>query len=79
MKIPYKVVVTGNKDNINVTIDPQPTATSEDFLPVVSKRFQAIILEHSQAYTMYSKSNLRKAIIEALTDFHKQGMIKPKE
>lgn len=78
MTMPYTVTITGNKTEMNVTINPQPVASEESYLPVVSKRFQGIILEHSQAYTMFAKSKLRKALLEALLDFHKQGMIKPK-
>lgn len=80
MTFPYKVAVKGTKNDINVIITPQPVATSMDFLPAVTKRFQAIIVEHSsRANTMKGRATLKNKLIEALTDFHKQDMIAPKE
>lgn len=80
MTFPYKVAVKGTKNDINVVITPQPVATSEDFLPAVTKRFQAIIVEHSsKANTMKGRAMLKTQLIDALMDFHKQDMIKPKE
>lgn len=80
MTFPYKVAINGTKSDINVIITPQPVATSEDYLPAVTKRFQAIIVEHSmKANTIIGRAMLKTQLIDALEDFHKQGMIEPKK
>lgn len=80
MGLPYKVVVSlKSNTDVNVKITPQPIATKENYLPIVTARFQGIVVEHSPtANTMFGRSRLKKALIEALTDFHSQNMIEPK-
>jgi hypothetical protein len=77
MAFPYRVTVKKKGDDIHVTVDPQPIATKEAYLPVIVKRFQGIIMKPREN-TIFSRASLKHEIIEALKDFHSQGMIVPK-
>jgi len=80
MAIPYKVTVKGKGSDIHVTVEPQPIAAKEEYLPVITKRIQGIILEAgNRPNSILARARLKCELMEALTDFHEQGMIKPKE
>lgn len=80
MAIPYRVTVKGKGNDIHVIVKPQPIATKEAYLPVITKRIQGIILgAGNKPNSILTRARLKHELIKALTDFHEQGMIKPKE
>lgn len=80
MTHPYKVTVTAKGNDITVNIEPKPVATSDDYLPMVTGRFQNIIVNNTPtANTILGRMRLKKQLNEALKEFHEQNLIKPKE
>jgi hypothetical protein len=48
-------------------------------MPAVTARFQGILTSEAIRDTIMGRAKLKAELIEALTDFHKQDMIKPSQ
>lgn len=80
MTMPYTVKVKSNGANdVHVSIKPQPVATQDEYIKVVAGRFQRALLDDNIRNTIAGRMKLKKELEEILADFHKQGLIKPKE
>lgn len=79
MTMPYKVTVTGKGNDMNVVIRPQPVAVKEELIQVVAGRFQKALIDEGIKNTMFGRKKLKAELEAILLDFHKQGLIHPKE
>jgi hypothetical protein len=76
---PYKVSVTGKDNDMNVVIRPQPIATKDEYINVVSGRFQKALMSPDIRNTMSGRAKLKKELESILEDYHAQGLIQPKK
>ena len=79
MTMPYKVKVTGNGSDMQVTIRPQPIAVKEELITVVSGRFQKALMSPDIRNTYLGRAKLKKELESILADFHAQKLIEPRE
>jgi hypothetical protein len=79
LTIPYKVTVTGKDNDMNVVIRPQPIATKEEYITVVSGRFQKALMDSGIRNTVSGRAKLKKELESILADYHSQGLIQPKK
>lgn len=79
MTVPYKVTVAGKGNDMSVVIRPQPIAVKEELITVVAGRFQKALMNPEIRNTVLGRGKLKKELEEILTDYHAQGLIRPKE
>lgn len=73
---PFKVTVTKSNGELHVKVDPKPVAAKDEYLPVVTKTMQDVLLRE-YGYGPGALSTLRKNMKESIDLLYKQGLIKP--
>lgn len=77
---PYVVTVKNNKEGVHVRVHPQPVAVKDEYIAMISGKIDALIVEYSnKPISILTRSKLKKELNSVLTDFHQQGLIKPKD
>ena len=79
MTSPYKVKVTGNGNDVQVTIRPQPVAVKEELTTVIAGKFQKALMSPDIRNTYLGRAKLKKELESILADFHAQKLIEPRE
>lgn len=79
MTSPYKVKVTGNGNDVQVTIRPQPVAVKEELTPVIAGKFQKALMNPDIRNTFVGRAKLKSELESILADFHAQKLIEPRE
>lgn len=77
MTFPYKVTVKSKGDGIDVKVRPQPVATKDVYLKVVTGSFQNALLNSNIQNTLLGRARLKSELTDLLRSFHEQGMIRP--
>lgn len=72
---PFKVTVTKSNGELHVKVDPKPVAAKDEYLPVVTKTMQDVLLRE-YGYGPGALSTLRKNMKESIDLLYKQGLIK---
>ncbi|WCS68455.1 hypothetical protein Goe16_00370 [Bacillus phage vB_BsuM-Goe16] len=73
---PFKVTVTKSNGELHVKVDPKPVAAKDEYLSVVTKTMQDVLLKE-YGYGPGALSTLRKSMKESIDLLYKQGLIKP--
>lgn len=73
---PFKVTVTKNDGEFHVKVDPKPVASRDEYLAVVTKTVQDVLLQE-YGYGPGALSTLKRNMKETIDLLYKQGLIKP--
>lgn len=73
---PFKVTVTKRDGELHVKVDPKPIASKKEYLAVVTKTVQDVLLRDYEVGPG-AASTLKKEMKETISLLWKQGLIKP--
>lgn len=81
MTNPYFITVKSDgKHGIDVQIVPQPIASKKEFIPLVVKTIQHVIMKYSQGKnTAMRRAMMRQELEWAVSNLHAQGVIVPEQ